>query len=379
MFESILEKILQKHLGYYIEGIDSNNLKLGVWSGNIIIENVSLNSKIFELLDIPLLLIFSSIGKMRVSIPWNKLSSTPVEVILENLYIVLGPKNHSHWTSRKNRILYEKLALIEKVKEDFLRKIMSKNVKQEEIPSSYKEKLTKLIVDNMQITINNIHVRFENEKNNYAFGITLESFVMSTTDDQWKKNFLNRTEIENKEKPINKLLSIKNLRIYWSYAEKIFHQKENALKEKILKSLENLSNNTKNQMLNINAEAKIIHNKNTNNFKIPETSLNLQLKTIDFVISQTQLQQMIRLVEFFQSYSVLLINNKNLKNIEIENEETIDPSIESKFQSYFTKIYLQKEQKLKEPLSEAEKLEYNEIISQTSSKIIQKWTKLSLK
>jgi hypothetical protein len=30
MFESILERILQKALGEYIEGLDRNNLKLGV-------------------------------------------------------------------------------------------------------------------------------------------------------------------------------------------------------------------------------------------------------------------------------------------------------------------------------------------------------------
>jgi hypothetical protein len=30
MFESILERILQKALGDYVEGLDRNNLKLGV-------------------------------------------------------------------------------------------------------------------------------------------------------------------------------------------------------------------------------------------------------------------------------------------------------------------------------------------------------------
>ena len=30
MFESIVERILQKALGEYIEGLDRNNLKLGV-------------------------------------------------------------------------------------------------------------------------------------------------------------------------------------------------------------------------------------------------------------------------------------------------------------------------------------------------------------
>jgi len=42
MFETLLEKILQQKLGKYIEGLDKNNLKIGVWSGNILLENVQI-------------------------------------------------------------------------------------------------------------------------------------------------------------------------------------------------------------------------------------------------------------------------------------------------------------------------------------------------
>lgn len=35
MFESILERILQKALGDYVEGLDRNNLKLGVRKNSI--------------------------------------------------------------------------------------------------------------------------------------------------------------------------------------------------------------------------------------------------------------------------------------------------------------------------------------------------------
>jgi hypothetical protein len=39
MFEGLLEKILQSRLGQYIDGLDRKNLSMGVWSGNILIEN----------------------------------------------------------------------------------------------------------------------------------------------------------------------------------------------------------------------------------------------------------------------------------------------------------------------------------------------------
>jgi vacuolar protein sorting-associated protein 13A/C len=48
MFEGILEKILQARLGEYIEGLDRNNLHIGVWSGNILIENAKLKLKLLK-------------------------------------------------------------------------------------------------------------------------------------------------------------------------------------------------------------------------------------------------------------------------------------------------------------------------------------------
>lgn len=42
MFEKILEKVLMKAAGDYIDGIDSQNLKVGIWGGDVVIENVSL-------------------------------------------------------------------------------------------------------------------------------------------------------------------------------------------------------------------------------------------------------------------------------------------------------------------------------------------------
>ena len=48
MFEKILERVLLSHFGKYLTGFDKNNLKLGVWSGNVVIENVNLKPEIIE-------------------------------------------------------------------------------------------------------------------------------------------------------------------------------------------------------------------------------------------------------------------------------------------------------------------------------------------
>lgn len=43
-----MERVLLSHFGKYLTGFDKNNLKLGVWSGNVVIENVNLKPEIIE-------------------------------------------------------------------------------------------------------------------------------------------------------------------------------------------------------------------------------------------------------------------------------------------------------------------------------------------
>ena len=64
MFEALLEKLLLKYLGRFISGLDKNNLHLGVFSGNVVIENVNLKEDILEMLDLPMIIKFSDIGKL---------------------------------------------------------------------------------------------------------------------------------------------------------------------------------------------------------------------------------------------------------------------------------------------------------------------------
>ena len=62
MFEKILENILKNYLGTFINDLDQNHLSIGVWSGDVIIENVSLKEEIFKKFDIPIKLKYSNIG-----------------------------------------------------------------------------------------------------------------------------------------------------------------------------------------------------------------------------------------------------------------------------------------------------------------------------
>ena len=89
MFESILEKALNSVLGKYIEDLDSKDLNISIWGGDIKLNDIKLKKDIFNMYKVPLDLIFGQIGELHIKVPWKNLGSSPVEVTISDIQIVV--------------------------------------------------------------------------------------------------------------------------------------------------------------------------------------------------------------------------------------------------------------------------------------------------
>ena len=56
VLEALLYKVLNRTLSDYIESFDPDKLKMGVWSGEIKLDNLKLKNSIFDFLNIPLVI-----------------------------------------------------------------------------------------------------------------------------------------------------------------------------------------------------------------------------------------------------------------------------------------------------------------------------------
>jgi len=70
------------------------------------------------------------------------------------------------------------------------------------------------VVDNLQIFLDNIHVRYEDNINNISFGITVDNINMRSVDVNWKAGI-----IEIGQKIMRKMLEVRNLGIYLNPGE----------------------------------------------------------------------------------------------------------------------------------------------------------------
>ena len=93
MFAGIAQRVLNNVVGEYIDGLDSKNINVGIWSGDFTIENVAVKAESLEKFNLPINIKFSHIGRVWASIPWKNLSSSPVEVELQDVLIVASPKS----------------------------------------------------------------------------------------------------------------------------------------------------------------------------------------------------------------------------------------------------------------------------------------------
>jgi vacuolar protein sorting-associated protein 13A/C len=58
----------------------------------------------------------------------------------------------------------------------------------------YVSKLIVKIIDNLQITIRDIHIRYQNDNTKYSFGVTLEELKLYTVNADDKPEYVDRNK-----------------------------------------------------------------------------------------------------------------------------------------------------------------------------------------
>lgn len=217
MLESLVANILNRTLGAYVENFDPNQLNIGIWSGDVTLSNLKLKRESLDKLDLPLDLRCGHLGTLTMQIPWSNLKSKPVKILIQDCYLLVSAVQQTKFDkgseqSRELRVKRQKLdelELLSQQQAEFSQLDEKDKLKNQ----SFTDSLISKIIDNLQITIKNIHIRYEDlncfTKVPYALGFTLDELSAVSTDENWVKNF-----IENVSSVSRKLLLLKSLTVY---------------------------------------------------------------------------------------------------------------------------------------------------------------------
>ncbi|PXF46934.1 putative vacuolar protein sorting-associated protein 13E [Gracilariopsis chorda] len=229
MLESVLADVLTNVLGQYLEGIDRESVSFGAWSGLVELRSVALRPEalavLFETLGInlPVTVEAGFIGLLRLTVPWNAIGTTPVQITMEDITIMARPvrgdgSDDSELELRERRIKRARLATDDAVREASWGVSSETESKPTASWSSWlvSDELRARIIDNIQVHLKDIIIRFEDpfsdSRRPYFTSLVCQSLKIVSANEKWEEAFVER----DNDSRTRKLIEVKGFHIDWA-------------------------------------------------------------------------------------------------------------------------------------------------------------------
>ncbi len=223
MLEGLVAGLLNRFLGMYVKNFDPKQLNIGIWNGDVKLRNLELRKEALDQLHLPVNVVEGHLGQLTMSIPWTNLRGKPVRISIEDVFLLAAPKedaeyNEEEEAKRANDVKLEKLENAELLKS---RNTEGMTNEEQQKSQSFTESVTTAIVDNLQISVKNIHIRYEDSiaspGHPYAVGLTIQEFSAVSTDKDWRPSYIQSTSDTT-----NKLAVLNALAFYWNTDATLF-------------------------------------------------------------------------------------------------------------------------------------------------------------
>ena len=330
MLEGLVAGLLNRFLGMYVKNFDPTQLKVGIWGGDVKLTNLSLRREALDQLKLPINVVEGHLGELTMVIPWSNLRGAPVKIFVEDVYLLASPKEESEYDEeeedrRKQRIKIEKLDSAELLKERNQEGLSQEEQKKNQ---SFTQSLITKIMDNLQIGIKNIHVRYEDSisapGHPFAMGLTLEEFSALSCDGDWKPTF-----IQTSSTVTHKLATLGALAMYWNTDSELFGNGREAQTEghdplthdELLEKFKSMVGKTGDAAIShqyilkpVNGRAKIEQDK-SGDVKTPKYKANLLFEEIGVVLDDDQYRDGLMMVDLFHYF----IRHQEYKRMQPKN------------------------------------------------------------
>ncbi|XP_039196017.1 vacuolar protein sorting-associated protein 13C isoform X5 [Crotalus tigris] len=302
VLESVVADLLNRFLGRYVENLNKSQLKLGIWGGNVALDNLLIKENALSELDVPFRVKAGQIDKLTLKIPWKNLYGEAVVASLEGLYLLVVPGTSIKYDAEKE----EKYLQDNKQKElsrieEALQKSAEKDKPKEQKKDTFLEKLATQVIKNVQVKITGIHVKYEDDitdpKRPISLGMTLAELSLQTTNENWTPCILNEAA-----KIIYKLLSLDSLSVYWNVDSEMYYcSSREQILERLKKGVPSMNQELPDYQYifkPISASAKLYLNPHAEEeLKTPKIDWAMEVQSIAVELTKPQYLSMIDLLE----------------------------------------------------------------------------------
>lgn len=221
MFEGLITSLLNRILGDFVEGIKADQLSVSMFSGDVELFNLSIKPTILDNMPLPFKLRYGKVGRIFVDVPVTSLLSSPLKIEISEIFMLVEPKEVKEWNEKiiKDAFIAGVQSSLNGLEEYFKGQEEIKNA-----TPGMASNMINSIIDNVQIDIRNIYIRFEdsisNPKMPYALGMSLEAIQLFTCDDAWKRAFVSGKDISKK------MAKITNFQFFLNFSDESTGQPE---------------------------------------------------------------------------------------------------------------------------------------------------------
>ncbi|CAN6662886.1 intermembrane lipid transfer protein Vps13p [Trichomonascus vanleenenianus] len=330
MLESLVASLLNRFLGSYVQNFDPKQLNIGIWSGDVKLRDLELKKEALDEFKLPVDVIKGHLGELVLQIPWSNLKNKPVKIVIEDVYLLAVPNLSQPYDAEDEEARAQALKKERLESFELLDKNVTAGMTEEEIQKnqSFTDSLVTKIVDNLQITIKNIHIRYEDKDSvpghPYSLGATLHELSAVSTDGEWNPIF-----IQNATAITKKLATLSALSLYWNTDSELLCNDEDLTTEKFIeqcrKSIptnhDDLTESNQYILRPVSGVGKITMNKHGTTATTPKLAAQLIFDDLGFVFDSDQYRDALWTADLFHLY----MKTREFKRYRPQVEVSKDP------------------------------------------------------
>ncbi|KAG6842210.1 hypothetical protein C0991_000180 [Blastosporella zonata] len=302
--KEVLNVLFNRILAPYVENLDLDQVNYGIGQGQLTLRNLRLKKGALDKFRLPMDVLQGHLGKLSLSLHWLNLGNQPVEILVEDVYLLVVPSSQTVHDPEEdeNRAQAAKIERLENA--ELLHMRGQAEAAGDSVQSQgLWESLTTKIINNLQITVKNIHVRYEDNLSvpghPFAAGITLFGFTAVSVNEGWEPAF-----IESTAGAIHKLANLESLSLYFDTDSPSMAGLPLAeIKEKFFDMISHGRHDTSHQFIlkPVSGEGRVIVNHKVDE-KNPRFDIQLFFEEIGITLDDNQYRDIISLLDMYHVY-----------------------------------------------------------------------------
>ncbi|XP_038577495.1 vacuolar protein sorting-associated protein 13D isoform X3 [Micropterus salmoides] len=285
MLEGLVAWVLNTYLGKYVSNLNTDQLSIALLKGAVELENLPLRKDALKEFDLPFEVKAGFIGKITLQIPFYRPHSDPWVISMSQLNLIIGPAQLQEYDGEREREeeRERKKRLLKALEDKFRSECEQRG---ESYWYSATASVVTRIVENIELNIQDVHLRFEDDFSNpekpCSFGVCIYNVSAQNPSKESVQKLLRQKQLE-----------IEDFSVYWdTESEMLGKLPANQIQEAMTRCMQSREHQyifepvCASVLLRRNASKEPLRSRNT-----PRIEGQVQLEPMSLRLSQVQYQQ----------------------------------------------------------------------------------------